>query len=91
MIGRNRREYVPEPRPLPPGGGRPVPPNELVARREALARELAELQFDLGGLAYEMALRHDFSVDLLARRAARLQLVEAELGSVERLIRGEAE
>jgi hypothetical protein len=69
-----RRQYVQtEPAPLPPGGGRAVGHDELLARRERLERELAELQFDLGGLAYEMAIRDHFRVDLLARRAARLQ------------------
>ena len=82
-----RREYIAEPKPLPPGGGRAVAPNELLARRARLEREFAELQFDLGGLAYEMAIRDHFRVDLLVRRAAQLQLVDAELGSVERLIR----
>ena len=83
-----RRQYVQaEPAPLPPGGGRAVSHDELPARRERLAREFAELQFDLGGLAYEMAIRDHFRVDLLARRAARLQEVDAELGAVERLAR----
>jgi hypothetical protein len=86
MIGRNRRQYVPEPRPLPPGGGRPVAPSELLTRREALAREFAELQFDLGGLAYEMAIRDHFRVDLLVRQAAKLQAVDAQLGAAEQLI-----
>ena len=85
---RTRRRYVPaEPAPLPPGGGRAVGHDELPARRERLAREFAELQFDLGGLAYEMAIRDHFRVDLLARRAARLQEIDAELGAVERLER----
>ena len=82
-----RRTYVPEPAPLPPGGNRAVTSPELLERRERLSREFAELQFDLGGLAYEMAIRDHFRVDLLARRAARLQEVDAELGAVERLVR----
>jgi hypothetical protein len=85
---RTRRRYVAaEPAPLPPGGGRAVSHDELPARRERLAREFAELQFDLGGLAYEMAIRDHFRVDLLARRAARLQEIDTELGAVERLER----
>ncbi len=87
---RTRRRYVAtEPAPLPPGGGRAVAPAELVERRRQLTREFAELQFDLGGLAYEMAIRDHFRVDLLARRAARLQEVDAELGAVEQLARVE--
>jgi predicted amidophosphoribosyltransferase len=34
-----------------------------------------------------MAIRDHFRVDLLARKAARLQEVDAELGAVERLAR----
>ena len=85
---RARRSSTPEePAPLPPGGGRAVGPGELLERRRRLTRELAELQFDLGGLAYEMAIRDHFRVDLLVRRAALLQEVDAELGAVERLER----
>jgi hypothetical protein len=59
---------------------------ELAERRTQLAREFAELQWDLGGLAYEMAARDHFRLDVLVRRAARLQEVDAELGEVERLL-----
>ncbi|HEX8853971.1 MAG TPA: zinc ribbon domain-containing protein [Thermoleophilaceae bacterium] len=62
---------------------------ELAARRERLARELAELQWDLGGLTYEMAIRDHFRLDVLVRRAARLQEVDAELGEIERLLKME--
>jgi hypothetical protein len=83
-----RRQYVrADPAPLPPGGGRAIDHDELLTRRERLRREFAELQFDLGGLAYEMAIRDHFRVDLLARRAARLQEIDAELGSLEQLVR----
>jgi len=82
-----RRQYIRDPAPLPPGGGRALAADELTERRGRLVRELAELQFDLGGLAYEMAIRDHFRVDLLARRAARLQEVDAELGALERLAR----
>jgi hypothetical protein len=75
------------PTPLPPGGGQAVAPGELVERREALARELAELQWDLGGLAYEMAIRDHFRLDVLVAQAARLQEVDARLGEVEHLLR----
>ena len=62
---------------------------ELTARRERLSQQLAELQWDLGGLAYEMAIRDHFRLDVLVRRAAKLQEVDAELGEVERLLRME--
>lgn len=60
---------------------------DLQARRESLAKQLAELQWDLGGLAYEMAIRDHFRLDVLARQAAKLQQVDAELAEVERMLR----
>jgi len=59
---------------------------ELRARRDALAEQVAQLQFDLGGLTYEMAIRDHFRLDVLVRRAAALQQLDAELGEVERLL-----
>ena len=64
-----------------------VGPSELLARRDLLARRLAELQWDLGGLAYEMAIRDHFRLDVLLRAAAELQAVDGELAEVERLLR----
>jgi len=59
----------------------------LRARRDDLAARVAELTWDLGGLTYEMAIRDHFRLDVLVRRAAMLQEVDAELGEVERLLR----
>ena len=53
---------------------------ELRARRDALAEEVAELTWDLGGLTYEMAIRDHFRLDVLLRRAAELQQADGELG-----------
>lgn len=75
------------PAPLPPGGGQAQNAAELAERRDALARELAEVQWDLGGLAYEMAIRDHFRLDVLTRQAARLQEIDARLGEVEHLLR----
>jgi hypothetical protein len=61
--------------------------SDLEMRRDRLARELAELQWDLGGLAYEMAIRDHFRLDVLARHAAKLQQVDAELAEVERILK----
>ncbi|HEY8304858.1 MAG TPA: hypothetical protein VIG42_09775 [Solirubrobacteraceae bacterium] len=61
-------------------------PSELHRRREALATEVAELHWNLGGLTYEMAIRDHFRIDVLVRRAAMLQEREAELAEVERLL-----
>jgi chorismate mutase len=62
---------------------------DLSARREELTQRVAELQYDLGGLTYEMAARDHFRLDVLTRRAAALQELDAELGEVERLLRME--
>lgn len=60
---------------------------ELEAQRERLSAQLAELQWNLGGVAYEMAIRDHFRLDVLTRQAAKLQQVDAELAEVERLLR----
>ena len=62
---------------------------DLQRRRDQLAARTAELQWDLGGLVYEMAVRDRIRVDLLVRRAAALQEAEAELGEVDRILRTE--
>jgi hypothetical protein len=61
----------------------------LQRRRDALAEQVAELHWDLGGLAYEMAIRDHFRLDVLVRRAAVLQERDAELAELERLLRSE--
>jgi hypothetical protein len=61
--------------------------SDLERRRDRLARELAELQWDLGGIAYEMASRDHFRLDVLSRQAAKLQQVDAELAEVERMLK----
>jgi hypothetical protein len=63
--------------------------SELRRRRDALAEQVAELHWDLGGLTYEMAIRDHFRLDVLVRRAAVLQERDAELAEVERLLRME--
>jgi hypothetical protein len=60
---------------------------DLKRRRDQLTVRVAELQWDLGGLVYEMAIRDSMRVDVLVRRAAELQNADAELGEVERILR----
>ena len=60
--------------------------DDLRQRRHELARHVATLTFDLGGLTYEMAIRDHYRLDVIARRAAELQAADAELGEVERLL-----
>jgi hypothetical protein len=60
---------------------------DLRRRRDQLTARVAELQWDLGGLVYEMASRDQIRVDVLVRRAAVLQSADAELAEVERILR----
>jgi hypothetical protein len=80
-----------------PTAGRIVPLNgvsqgpassmaELRRRRRELAERVAELTWDLGGLAYEMAIRDHYRLDVLARKASELQAADAELAEVQRLL-----
>ena len=68
---------------------RQLPPVDLPQRRDELTARFAELQCDLGGLTYEMAIRNHIRVEVLVRKAAILQDVDAELGEVERILRTE--
>ncbi len=61
-------------------------PEELRRERVRLAERVAALTWDLGGLAYEMAIRDHYRLDVLARRAAELQQADAQLGELERLL-----
>jgi hypothetical protein len=72
---------------LPEASSPPAPDADLQRRRDALAEEVTELHWDLGGLAYEMAIRDHFRLDVLVRRAALLQERDAELAELERLLR----
>lgn len=60
---------------------------DLRRRRDQLNARVAELQWDLGGLVYEMAIRDQIRIDVIVKRAAVLQDADAELGEVERILR----
>jgi hypothetical protein len=62
---------------------------DLERRRDELKVRVAELQWDLGGIVYEMAIRDHIRVEVLVRRAALLQDADAELAEVERILRME--
>jgi hypothetical protein len=88
MLRRGSREYVAgpfDPRYQPPAAAERT--IDLEQRRDQLSARLAELQWDLGGLVYEMAIRDRIKLDVIVRRAAALQEVDAELAEVERLLR----
>jgi hypothetical protein len=104
-LSERLRGVVPSRRNGQPPGARAAPPAapqapgappyaeslvvDLGRRRDQLVAKVAELQWDLGGLAYEMAIRNHVQVDVLVKRAAALQDADAELNEVERLVRME--
>jgi hypothetical protein len=66
---------------------KPVKPEEsaeLLAQRDRLLEKFTVMQADLGGAFYEMAIRDHVRLDVLTRKAAELQRVDAELLAVER-------
>jgi hypothetical protein len=65
---------------------RAVSETELARRHAAAARRFAEEQWNLGGLAYEMAIRDHFRLDVLQRAAAAVQEADAELSNLTRLL-----
>lgn len=77
--------------PAPPASAPAQPVSEetinLEQRRNQLATRVAELQWDLGGLVYEMAMRDALKPAVIVERAAVLQRADAELGEVERILR----
>jgi hypothetical protein len=97
-LDRVRASLKPRPRRPAPGPApaatpqAPVPvvnaatASDLEARRARLAREYAEVESDLGGLVYEMAIRDSYRLDVITRRAAKLQAVDAQLTEVEQAI-----
>lgn len=59
---------------------------DLAAQRDRLLEKFTVMQADLGGAFYEMAIRDHVRLDVLTRKAAELQRVDAELLAVERLL-----
>src|SRR3954467_15926180 len=56
---------------------------ELRAERDRMLEKFAVMQSDLGGAFYEMAIRDHVRMDVLTRKAAELQRVDAELTQLE--------
>jgi hypothetical protein len=59
---------------------------ELRAQRDRLLEKFTIMQTDLGGAFYEMAIRDRVRMDVLTRKAAELQRVDAELLALERML-----
>lgn len=86
LAARARAKRRAEPK-AAPSAAEPVPENkELLAQRDRLLEKFTVMQADLGGAFYEMAIRDHVRLDVLTRKAAELQRVDAELLAVERLL-----
>lgn len=72
--------------PAAPPPEKPEESAELVAQRDRLLEKFTIMQADLGGAFYEMAIRDHVRMDVLTRKAAELQRIDAELLGVERLL-----
>jgi hypothetical protein len=92
-ILRRPADAVKAVRPKPKAKPKPAEPElkvdenaELLAQRDRLLEKFTVMQADLGGAFYEMAIRDHVRMDVLTRKAAELQRVDAELLSVERVL-----
>ncbi len=70
-----------------PDGIDPAEEREVRAQRDRLVEKFTVMQSDLGGAFYEMAIRDHVRMDVLTRKAAELQRVDAELLAIERILR----
>jgi hypothetical protein len=59
---------------------------DLLTQRDRLLEKFTIMQADLGGAFYEMAIRDHVRLDVLTRKAAELQRVDAELLALERVL-----
>ncbi|MDO8211060.1 hypothetical protein [Conexibacter sp. CPCC 206217] len=85
LAAQARRDAAKAPKAAPAGASDP----ELAARRDRLVERFTLMQADLGGVLYEMVIRDHVRMDVLTRKAAELQRVDAELAQVQRALRGE--
>ncbi len=87
---QRRPKAVAKPAPTKAADAKPAEPKEdmteLIAQRDRLLEKFTVMQADLGGAFYEMAIRDHVRLDVLTRKAAELQRVDAELLAVERVL-----
>ena len=86
MLRRPATKPAPAPQPAAKEPAEPEESAELVAQRDRLLEKFTVMQADLGGAFYEMAIRDHVRMDVLTRKAAELQRVDAELLAVERVL-----
>lgn len=84
-VRKRPRQRPPSP---PPAKTEPTPEEsaELRSQRDRLLEKFTIMQADLGGAFYEMAIRDHVRMDVLTRKAAELQRVDAELLALERTL-----
>jgi hypothetical protein len=94
-LARRPAELVRRPAPAPQAAAPKAPADppiakdesaELAAQRDRLLEKFTVMQADLGGAFYEMAIRNHVRLDVLTRKAAELQRVDAELLAIERVL-----
>jgi hypothetical protein len=85
---KSARKKPPQQPPPEPPKAEPTPAEsaELRAQRDRLLEKFTIMQADLGGAFYEMAIRDHVRMDVLTRKAAELQRVDAELLALERML-----
>jgi hypothetical protein len=89
--GRRRADKAPKPQQTPEEAAKETEQREeesaeLISQRDRLLEKFTVMQADLGGAFYEMAIRDHVRLDVLTRKAAELQRVDAELLAVERVL-----
>jgi hypothetical protein len=89
--GRRRADKAQKPKQTPDEAAKEAEQREeesaeLIAQRDRLLEKFTVMQADLGGAFYEMAIRDHVRLDVLTRKAAELQRVDAELLAVERVL-----
>jgi hypothetical protein len=86
QLPQRKPKEQPKAAPAPAPAAPPAENKELLAQRDRLLEKFTVMQADLGGAFYEMAIRDHVRLDVLTRKAAELQRVDAELLAVERLL-----
>jgi hypothetical protein len=89
--GRRKADKGPKPKGTPEEAAKEAEQREeesaeLIGQRDRLLEKFTVMQADLGGAFYEMAIRDHVRLDVLTRKAAELQRVDAELLAVERVL-----
>lgn len=86
LLGAEEQHEHKPPPTLDADGSSPPADRELLAKRERLIERFTAMQLDLGGVYYEMAIREHVNREVLTRKAAEMQRVDAELRQVEAVL-----